>query len=162
MKKSTSTVYQLTPDQLQELAQSYLMEHYSEYNPDAAELEGPSYGELAAALEIVGRETLEEEYADTTFTVYDFFCSAPQPERYEVRQVDAYLYDDCWTYNTTYLIGTFTTYAEDIPRAIRYYLKSKGIVFQPHATRTEYDGDVYEIVDRKTGEPLFAAIPQEV
>jgi len=154
------TFDQLTADQLEELAGMYLCEHYHDYNPEAEELEGPSYGELAAALEIVGRETLEEEYANTTFTVYDFFCSAPQPERYEVRQVDAYLYDDSWTYNTTYRIGTFSTFAEDIPRAIRYYLKSQGIALQPHATRTEYDGDVYEIVDSKTGEPLFAAIPQ--
>lgn len=154
-------VKQLNPDQLEELAQNYLTEHYSEYNPEAAELEGPSYGELAAALEIVGRETLESEYADTDFTNDDFFCSAPQPERYEVRQVDAYLYDDCWTYNTTYLIGTFSTYAEDIPRAIRYYLKSQGITFAKGRTRTEYDGDVYEIVDRKTGEPLFCAYPME-
>lgn len=162
MKRSTSTVYQLTPDQLEELAQSYLTEHYHEYNPDAAELEGPSYGELAAALDIVGRETLEEEYSGTTFTVDDFFCTAPQPERYEVRQVDAWMYDDSWTYNTTYRIGAFATFAEDIPRAIRYYLKSQGIALAPHATRTEYDGDVYEITDRKTGEPLFVAIPEEV
>ena len=42
-----------------------------------------------------------------------------------------------------------------------YYLKSQGVTFAPHATRTEYDGDVYEIVDRKTGEPLFCAIPEE-
>ena len=68
-------INQLNPDQLEELAQAYLCEHYHEYNPDAAELEGPSYGELAAALEIVGRETLESEYADTAFTRDDFFCS---------------------------------------------------------------------------------------
>ena len=155
------TFDQLTTAQLEELAQSHLMEHYSEYNPDAAELEGPSYGELAAALEIVGRETLEEEYTGIIFSNDDFFCSAPQPERYEVRQVDAYLYDDCWTYNTTYRIGTFATFAEDIPRAIRYYLKSQGIAFAKGRTRTKYDGDVYEIIDRRTGEPLFVAIPQD-
>ena len=160
MKKSTSTVYQLTPDQLEELAQSYLTDHYHKYNPDAAELEGPSYGELAAALEIVGRETLEEEYSGTTFTVDDFFCSAPQPERYEVRQVDAYMYGDGWTYNTTYLIGTFSTFANDIPRAFRAYLRQQGITFAPHVTVTVYNGDVYEITDRETGAPLFAAIPQ--
>ena len=75
MKRSTSTVYQLTPDQLEELAQAYLCEHYHEYNPDAAELEGPSYGELAAALDIVGREALEEEYSGTVFSSDDFFCN---------------------------------------------------------------------------------------
>ena len=72
----TSTVYQLTPDQLQELAESYLCDHYHEYNPEAKELEGPSYGELVEALDIVGRETLENEYSDTTFTADDFFCTA--------------------------------------------------------------------------------------
>lgn len=154
-------VNQLNSEQLEELAQSYLTEHYHEYNPDAAELEGPSYGELAAALDIVGRDTLMNEYADTVFSSDDFLCTAAQPERYEVRQVDAYLYDDCWTYNTTYRIGAFATFAEDIPRAIRYYLKSQGIELTPHVTRTEYDGDVWEIVDRKTGEPLFCAIPEE-
>lgn len=161
MKKSTATVYQLTPDQLQELVQDYLCEHYHEYNPDAGELEGPSYGELADALDIVGRETLEEEYSDTYFTIDDFMCTAPQPERYEVRQIDAYLYDEEWTYNTTYRLGTFATYSEDIPRALRRYLKSLGVTFVKGRTRTGYDGSVYEIVDRKTGEPLFCAIPQE-
>ncbi len=34
-------------------------------------------------------------------------------------------------------------------------------MFSKGATRTEYDGDIYEIVDRKTGEPLFCAIPEE-
>ena len=75
MKRSTSTVYQLTTDQLEELAQAYLCEHYHEYNPDAAELEGPSYGELAAALDIVGREALEEESSGTVFSSDDFFCN---------------------------------------------------------------------------------------
>ena len=75
MKKSTATVYQLTPDQLEELAQAYLCEHYHEYNPDAAEMEGPSYGELAEALDIVGYDTLRREYAGTTFSPDDFFCN---------------------------------------------------------------------------------------
>ncbi|MBR3226359.1 MAG: hypothetical protein IKF78_13650 [Atopobiaceae bacterium] len=73
-------VKQLNPAQLEELAQSYLTEHYNEYNPEAAELEGPSYGELADALQIVTLETLESEYADTDFTNDDFFCSACTPQ----------------------------------------------------------------------------------
>lgn len=163
-------VNQLTPDQLEELAQSYLMEHYSEYNPDAAEPEGPSYGELAAALDIVGRDTLAREYAGTVFTSEDFFCSAPQPDRYEVREVDAwpeYETDDpdevpTWTYNTSYRIGEFATASEDVGRAMRRYLKQRhGVTFYRGRTRTEYDGDVWEIVDRKTRQPLFAAIPME-
>ena len=154
------TFDQLTPDQLQELAEAFYSDHFHEYRPDATETEGPSYGELAAALDIVGREALEEEYSGTVFSSDDFFCSAAQPERYEVRQVDAWAYDDGWTYNESWPVGTFATFAHDIPRAIRRYLKSQGITFAPHKTATVYDGDVYEIVDRETGAPLFAAIPQ--
>ena len=86
----------------------------------------------------------------------------PNATAYEIRQIDAYLYDDCWTYNETYRLGSFCTASADVPRAFRRALASMGIRCQPHATRTEYDGDVYEIVDRKTGQPLFVAIPEEV
>lgn len=155
-------VNQLNTDQLEELAQSYLAEHYHEYNPDAAELEGPSYGELAAALEIVGRDTLATEYADTVFSSDDFLCTAAQPESFEVREIDALAYDDGWVWNTSYSLGSFCTYSDDIPRALRRYLKQHhGITFYKGRTVTEYDGDVYEICDRATHEPLFAAIPQE-
>lgn len=87
----------------------------------------------------------------------------PQPagDTYEVREIDAYLYDDSWTYNTTYRLGTFTT-AGDPARALRRYLKTHhGVSFYRGRTVTVYDGDVYEIQDRATGQPLFAAIPQE-
>jgi len=154
-------INQLNPEQLEELAQSYLTEHYHEYNTEAAELEGPSYGELAAALQIVTRDTLESEYANTDFTRDDFFCSARTPERYEVREIDAWMYDDSWTWNNSYLVGTFTTAAQDTARAFRHYLKTQGVTFRRGTTRTEYDGSVFEIVDRKTGAPLYAAIPME-
>lgn len=157
-------VSQLTTDQLTELAGNYLTEHYHEYNPDAPENEGPSYEELASALDIVGRETLMTEYAGTVFSKDDFFCTAQQLESYEVREIDAWADPDGgWTYNESWHIGSFCTYSQDIPRAFRRYLKQcHGITFYRGRTATEYDGDVYEIVDRKTREPLFAAIPQEV
>ncbi|MEE1209017.1 MAG: hypothetical protein U0K60_03165 [Parafannyhessea umbonata] len=88
----------------------------------------------------------------------------PQPagDTYEVREIDAYLYDDSWTYNETWHLGTFTT-TGDPARAFRRYLKTHhGVTFYKGRTVTEYDGDVYEIIDRKTAEPLFVAIPQEV
>ncbi len=52
--------------------------------------------------------------------------------------------------------------AADVPRAFRHALRRLGVSFYPGRTVTEYDGDLYEIIDRKTGEPLFVAIPQEV
>ena len=84
----------------------------------------------------------------------------PAATTYEVREIDAWMYDDSWTYNTSYHLGSFTT-TGDPARAFRRYLKTQGITFVKGRTRTEYDGDVFEIVDRKTGEPLFAAIPQD-
>lgn len=84
----------------------------------------------------------------------------PNATAYEIRQIDAYIYDDEWTYNATYRLWDFTTASADVPRAFRRALANLGITFFKGRTRTEYDGDVYEIVDRKTGEPLFAAIPQ--
>lgn len=261
-------IKQLNSEQIEELARAYLIDHYHEYNPDAAELEGPSYGELAAAVEIVGIDALMEEYDSTVFSNDDFSCTAGQPERqarhyyaiyspqgihapstadtlyrydtaqqraedidrvnlqttkdriqavprafakkryprafahdaivwrtwsdgdrhfnrpfwrdyedgtqewtgkprnvifdtYEVRQIDAWMYDDNWTCNDSWNLGTFTT-TGDPAQALRRYLKRHhNITFYRGRTRTEYDGDVYEIVDRKTGEPLFAAIPTE-
>lgn len=85
----------------------------------------------------------------------------PAPQAYEIRQIDAYLYDDSWTYNTSYHLGTFTT-TGDPARAFRRALACLGITFYRGRTATEYDGDVFEIVDRATREPLFAAIPQEI
>lgn len=84
----------------------------------------------------------------------------PARETYEIRQVDALAYDDGWTYNETWHLGTFTT-AGDPARAFRRALAQLGIKFYPGRTVTEYDCSVYEIVDRATREPLFVAIPEE-
>ena len=81
---------------------------------------------------------------------------------YEIRQIDAVMYDDEWTYNTTYRLGTFTSAAANPAKAFHAALARMGIRFTRGATATEYDGDVCEIIDRRDGMPLFAAIPQEV
>lgn len=98
----------------------------------------------------------------------DSAAIVPRPEyprdpiTYEIRQLDCYVYDDSWTVNTSYRLGEFTTRAKDTARAFYRALHRLGITFYKGKTRTEYDGDVYEITDRATGKPLFAAIPQEV
>lgn len=82
--------------------------------------------------------------------------------KYEIRQLDCYLYGDEWTQNTSYLIGVFETHckAENDKRAFTRYLANKhGITFKRNRTRIEFDGDCYTIIDRKTKEPLFIAIP---
>ena len=95
---------------------------------------------------------------------------APQPagDTYEIRQIDAWAdYDDPddpdempgWTYNETWNLGTFTT-TGDPARAFRRALARLGVTFYRGRTATEYDGDIYEIVDRATRQPLFAAVPR--
>ena len=78
---------------------------------------------------------------------------------FEVREIDALRDDDGWIWNTSYHVGEFTTRAKDGKRAFCAYLKRRGVVFKVNRTLIDYDGDVYEIVDRKTKEPLYAAIP---
>lgn len=80
--------------------------------------------------------------------------------KFEIRQIDAYVYDDSWIHNTTYLLGTMTTNAANERRAFTDYLRRQhGIIFRKNRTRIEFDGDCYTIEDRKTHEPLFIAIP---
>ncbi|MBP5412259.1 MAG: hypothetical protein J6Y47_03265 [Bacteroidales bacterium] len=83
---------------------------------------------------------------------------------FEIRQIDAWFYDEQWNYNTTYYIGTMTTQAENIKKAFARYLKKQGIIFKKNRTRIEINdgGCIYEIIDRKTQEPLFCAIYMEV
>ena len=79
---------------------------------------------------------------------------------YEIREIDAWMYDDGWTYNATYLVGEIAT-AGDVKRAMMAFLRKKyGIVCRKGACRIKYDGDVYELQNRKTGEPFYVAIPK--
>ena len=80
--------------------------------------------------------------------------------KYEIREIDAMHDGESWYWNTSYFYGIMNTRAKNVKRAFTAYLRREhGIVFLRNRTRIEYDGDVYEILDRKTGEPLFAAIP---
>lgn len=161
-------VNQLNAAQLEELAANHLCEHYEEYSPDPSDGTGPSWGELAAALDIVGRDTLMNEYANIDFVPEDFFSTAAQPQqerrpiKFEIRQVDAWNSPEGWTYNDSYSLGNFVTAAQNERRAFYRALSRLGIRFNRGAVRAVDDGWNLEIIDRKTGAPLFAAIPQEV
>ena len=77
---------------------------------------------------------------------------------YELRQVDAWDDGEGWTYNETWPLVTYrhdTAYND--ARAMHRALNRLGITCNPGRTATEYDGDVIEIVDRKTGRPLFVS-----
>lgn len=81
--------------------------------------------------------------------------------KFEIRQIDAWNYEDeGWIWNTSYHMGVMITKAKDEKKAFTAWMKHHlGISFKPNRTLIEYDGDVYTIIDRKTKEPLFAAIP---
>lgn len=81
---------------------------------------------------------------------------------FEVREIDGIMYDDCWIWNTSYLIGYFTTSAKNVKRAFTDYLrKQHNISFKLNRTIIEDEQDIITIIDRKTKEPLFAAIYRE-
>lgn len=78
---------------------------------------------------------------------------------FDVREIDAWSDPEGgWTWNSSYHIGTMET-AGDARRALTNYLGKHGISFKLNRTLIQDDGDVIEIVDRKTKEPLYAAIP---
>ena len=79
---------------------------------------------------------------------------------YEIRQIDAWADMDGWTFNETWHIGNMTTRAENVKRAFTAWLRRHEIIFKLNRTLIEYDGDCYTIIDRKTKEPLFIAIPR--
>lgn len=79
--------------------------------------------------------------------------------RYEVREIDAMNDGESWYWNTSFRVGEFTTRAKNEKRAFCAFLRKNGIVFKVNCTLIDFDGDVYEIIDRKTKMPLYAAIP---
>lgn len=65
------SVFELNKDQMEELKQSYLCDLlYQKENRT------PSYGELAAAGELVSNETVFSVYSGVVFSNDDFLCSA--------------------------------------------------------------------------------------
>ena len=83
---------------------------------------------------------------------------------FEVREIDAWMdTNETWIYNTSYLIGYFTTNAKDEKRAFTKFLKNNGIVFYKGKTNIDVQdgGCIMEIQNRKTKEPLYAAIYRE-
>lgn len=82
--------------------------------------------------------------------------------QFEIREIDAWNYgeEEGWIWNTSYHMGDMVTKAKDEKKAFTAWMKRHlGITFKPNRTLIEYDGDCYTIIDRKTKEPLFAAIP---
>lgn len=83
--------------------------------------------------------------------------------RFELRSIDAWRYDGLWEWNASYQLedGLYFSESALTPRQICKALREWQYL-APTSTgriRVYYDGDVYEIQNRKTGEPLLALIP---
>lgn len=82
--------------------------------------------------------------------------------KYEIRQIDAWSEgENGWTWNESIHVGEYRTAAKDEKRAFLNALHRLGVVCKRGACVVDYDGDIYELQNRKTHEPLFAAIPLE-
>lgn len=84
--------------------------------------------------------------------------------QYEVRQIDAWLGPDGdWYWNDTYHLGILTTAAgtkQGLEKALtKFLINHAHITLNSCGVRCYYDGDILEIHDRHTDEPLFAMIP---
>ena len=84
-----------------------------------------------------------------------------QPKyEYEIREIDAWADPESgWTWNTSYLVGKIATAGDPKRAMMREIRKRYGVTCKRGMCRIEYQGDIYELQNRKTGEPYYAAIP---
>lgn len=106
-------------------------------------------------------EETEDQTNDTT-TKEETTMKDTNEVSFEIRQLDAWgNAEEGYEINTSYHMGEMRTKAQNERRAFTGWMKRHlGIIFKPNRTLIEYDGDCYTIIDRKTKEPLFIAIPQ--
>jgi hypothetical protein len=80
---------------------------------------------------------------------------------FEIRQLDAWgNAEEGYEINESWHMGEMITKAQNERRAFTAWMKRHlGISFKNNRTLIEFDGDCYTIIDRKTKEPLFIAIP---
>ncbi|MBQ2636665.1 MAG: hypothetical protein IJG09_08230 [Methanobrevibacter sp.] len=84
---------------------------------------------------------------------------------YEIRAIDAVMDEEgCWMWNNSIPVNNFRVRetAKNHKGAFLRHLKKLGAIL-PHGTyKVEDDGEILEIVTRKEGKPVLAAIPQNV
>lgn len=82
---------------------------------------------------------------------------------YQIRVVDAWSDGEGWTYNESHHLAyaTISNKTKNIEEALLYHMRKHGLVSKRGKTRLEYDGSIYELVERATGKPLVAFIPME-
>ncbi len=80
---------------------------------------------------------------------------------FEIRQVEAWNDPEGgWVWNDSYRLGEFSVLdGANEKRAFLKALHKLGIKLARGAYVVVCDNDIYEVQDRKTGEPILAAIP---
>ena len=80
--------------------------------------------------------------------------------KYELRQIDAWAEgENGWYYNQTWKLAEYETEAQDEKRAFLRQLHKLGISCKRGKCKVVSDGSLLELIDRKTEEPLFCAVP---
>lgn len=81
-------------------------------------------------------------------------------QNYEIREYEAWDDGEFWTVNQSWEVCRFSSAARDEERLFRRELKKHGIQFKCGTTEVCFDGNIFEIVNRKTQEPYYALIPE--
>ena len=81
-------------------------------------------------------------------------------QNYEIREYEAWDDGEFWTVNQSWEVCKFSRAARDEGRLFRRELKKRGIQFRRGTTEIIFDGNIFEIYNRKTDEPLYAMIPE--
>lgn len=79
--------------------------------------------------------------------------------KYDLRQVEAWADIEGWTYNQTWKLAEFETAAKEHKTAFLRALHKIGVSCKRGKCKVVSDGSIYELIDRKTLEPLFCAVP---
>lgn len=83
--------------------------------------------------------------------------------KFELRSIDAWRYDGLWEWNASYKLEDGFYIAEHAlnTRSLLQILRQADYLSNASKGKLTIwtDGDVYEIQNRKTGEPLLALIP---
>lgn len=79
--------------------------------------------------------------------------------KFEIRKIYALSLGDTWKEIGTCHVGEFKTNTTDHKRAFLYALHKLGIVCKRGKMAVVCDGNIYTLQDRRTGKPLFTAVP---
>ena len=80
--------------------------------------------------------------------------------KYEIKQISARKNEKgVWTWKNAMTIGEFQTNAKNHKKAFLYHLHKMGIILKSGKFTINASKNVLEVRDRKTNEPIFAAVP---